>query len=101
MIDESCLKLVSAAALRSVQDSEAAEFWQTLVHHIVSIADHNMATSEESASAFAEVLLHEMREAEIVGDAKLARLELQLFLTRCFRMEPASVSHTLSPQGEY
>jgi hypothetical protein len=101
VIDERGLKLVNAAALRSAHDSEAAEFWQALVHHVVSVADHKMATAEESAKHFAEMLLHEMREADIVGDANLARFELQSFLTRCFRLEPESGCHTLPPQGEY
>jgi hypothetical protein len=52
-------------------------------------------------TTLSRVLLHEMREADIVGDAKLARFELHSFLAQCFRMEPKSVCHTLPPQGEY
>ena len=101
VVDESCLKLVSATDLRSAHDSEAAEFWQALVHHVVAVADHKIATVQESAKDIAEVLLHEMREADIVGDATLARFELRAFLTRCFTMEAASEYHTLPPRGKY
>jgi len=96
----SFLKLASAETLRSAQDSEAAEFWQALVHRVVSVADHKMATADQSAKEYAEVLLHEMREVDIVGDAKLARLELTAFLTRCFRLQAVSWRFTL-PSGEY
>lgn len=101
MIDESFLKLVNFDTLRSAHDSEAAEFWQAMVHHIISIVDHKMATIEQSAEEIAKVLLHEMREGDIVGDARFARLELQAFLTRCFKLEPTLRCKTYPPQGKY
>nr|PNR45698.1 hypothetical protein PHYPA_015469 [Physcomitrium patens] len=85
--------------LMSAQDSESAEFWQALVHHVSSVADHKMAAAEQSAKEFAEVLVHDMRCTSIVGDIHLARFELQTFLKGCFKLEPAT--RHLTPQGEY
>ncbi|XP_073393362.1 uncharacterized protein [Physcomitrium patens] len=83
--------------LMSAQDSESAEFWQALVHHVSSVADHKMAAAEQSAKEFAEVLVHDMRCTSIVGDIHLARFELQTFLKGCFKLEPAT--RHLTPQG--
>lgn len=100
MIDDKSLKLQSDEILKRAHDFEAVEFWQALVHHIASTIDHKMSTAEKSAKEFANVLLHETREADIVGNAKLARLELQAFLTQCFLMEHVSRHHNLSSQGK-
>lgn len=95
------MKLLNTTTLKNSQDSEAAEFWEALVHHIASIVDHKMTTPKDSAKDFADVLLNEMREVDITGNAKFARFELKLFLTRCFKMEPTSRLHIVPPRGEY
>lgn len=73
--------------LRESHDADARGFWEALVHHVVSLADHKMATPEETSRVFSEVLLPQSRQEELAGVGDKARLRLQEILTQNFKTE--------------
>jgi hypothetical protein len=94
---------ITGTGLQDTLDAEAANFWQALVHHVICLADHKMATAEQSAQKFSELLLANTYQLQTSADATNTHSKLRDFLITHFKSETRNAHHpdkslgTLSP----
>ncbi|CAM6128718.1 unnamed protein product [Calypogeia fissa] len=87
--------------LEEYQEGESTKFWQTLVHHVVSVKDHNLASLRQIAKVFVEILLASTRmEGFPEEKARALQQELQEFLVSGFKSKALHFFHANQEEDE-